>query len=105
MNDRSLFTRTLSRCFAAWATIALVSPASAQMVANVGSDGITVFGTGELRAKPNVVQIDLRASAKAELTDDAIVKFKDSKKRTLEAFEALKMQNLKIDEQGLALGP
>jgi uncharacterized protein YggE len=100
-----VFGLALSWCFAVWTTMPITSVASAQMVANVGSDGITVFGTGELRAKPNVVQIDLRASAKAELTDDAIVKFKDSKKRTLEAFEALKMQNLKIDEQGLALAP
>jgi len=69
------------------------------------SDGITVFGTAESRAKPNLVEIDLRNSATAELTDDAIVKYNDNKRRVLEAFKALEMDNLEIEEHDLSLTP
>src|SRR5258708_2191157 len=60
------------------------------------SSGITVFGTAEVRARPNMVEIDLRAASKAELTEDAIIKYRDVKKRTLESFAGLKMDNLKV---------
>lgn len=52
---------------------------------------------------PNLVEIDLHASGSAELTGDAIVKYQDARRRTLEAFEKLKLPNLKIEEGGLAL--
>src|SRR4029078_10616321 len=86
----------------AWTTIS-----SAQVYSTVGSnlEGITVYGNGELRARPNFVEIDLKAAARAEMTDDAIAKFKDSKQRTLDAFSALKMKNLKVHETGLTLAP
>jgi uncharacterized protein len=83
--------------------LASAATGSAQYGSNL--EGITVYGTGELRARPNFVEIDLRAAAKAELTDDAIVKFKDSKQRTLDAFKVLKMENLKVTETGLTVAP
>jgi uncharacterized protein YggE len=69
------------------------------------TEGITVFGAAQVNARPNLVEIDLRASGTAELTDDALVKFSDAKKRTLEAFDALKLKSLKIVERGVSLGP
>jgi uncharacterized protein YggE len=65
--------------------------------------GITVFGEGEVAARPNLVEIDLQTSGSAELTGDAIIKYQDSKRRTLEAFAALKMEGLKIEEGGLSI--
>jgi uncharacterized protein YggE len=69
------------------------------------SNGITVYGTGERRTRPHMVEIDLRASASAELTADALVKYRDTKRRTLEAFQQLQFEQLSIEEQGLTLTP
>lgn len=69
------------------------------------SGGITVYGSAQHNARPNLVEIDLRTSGTAELTDDALVKYHDAKKRTVEAFDALKLKNLKLLERGVSLGP
>lgn len=65
--------------------------------------GITVSGTGELSAKPNLVEIDLRAIGRAELTGDAIVKFQNSKRRLFKAFQDLNKKNLEIEELGFSV--
>ena len=67
------------------------------------SVGITVTGAGEVRVMPNLVEIDLNASGSAELTSDAIVKYQDARRRTMEAFDKLKLPNLKIEEGGLSI--
>ncbi|HEV3022474.1 MAG TPA: hypothetical protein VGX76_08400, partial [Pirellulales bacterium] len=54
---------------------------------------ITVFGTGEVLVKPTHVEIDLNANAAAELTGDAIQKYRDSLRRTTEAFKKLEMKD------------
>ena len=69
------------------------------------ANGITVYGTGERRTRPHMVEIDLRASASAELTADALVKYRDTKRRTLESFAKLQLEQLTIEEQGLTLTP
>jgi uncharacterized protein YggE len=71
--------------------------------AGMQSGGISVYGTGETSAKPDLVEISLRAVASAELTADALVKYKDTKRRTLEAFEKLKLDKLDVEEQGVSL--
>jgi len=67
--------------------------------------GITVEGSGEVRSIPDVVEINLKLAARAELTDDAVVKHRDSRKRALETFKALKLDNLKLEEKDLSLRP
>lgn len=64
--------------------------------------GITVSGTGEVLAKPTRVEIDLSAGAAAELTGDAIVKYRDSLRRTLDAFQKMELKNLKIEQRSLS---
>ncbi|MBI3467757.1 MAG: SIMPL domain-containing protein [Planctomycetes bacterium] len=66
-------------------------------------DGITVYGTGEVRAKPNLIEIDLQNSGTGELSGDAIVKYRDNKRRMLQAFESLKLKGLTIEERGVSL--
>jgi uncharacterized protein YggE len=81
-------------------------PASAQTAlatAAGGGDGITVYGTGDLSTRPNWVEIDLNLSGKAELTADALVKYRDAKKRVIEAIEKLNVKNLSMDERGLTV--
>ena len=67
--------------------------------------GISVEGSGEVRMIPDVVEINLRMVAKGELTDDAVVKHRDARKRTMETFQALKLENLKLEEKDLTLRP
>ena len=63
--------------------------------------GISVMGSGEASVKPNRLEIDLKANASAELTGDAVVKYRDSVRRAKEAFEKLKIERLSIDDRGL----
>jgi uncharacterized protein YggE len=67
--------------------------------------GISVEGLGEVKTKPDAVEINLRLVARGELTDDAVVKHRDARKRTTETFQALKLENLKLEEKDLNLRP
>ncbi|HUY91470.1 MAG TPA: SIMPL domain-containing protein [Pirellulales bacterium] len=90
---------------------ALVGSADRQAVAQVvygapgqnHAEGITVYGAGETIGKPDLVEISMRATANAELTADAIVKYRDAKRRILEGFDKLKLEKLKIEEVGVSL--
>jgi uncharacterized protein len=93
---------------AALLTLAWARPAAAQfwgqpMMAGPAEniEGFTVVGKAYSSAKPNSVEIDLEVSAASELTADAIVKYRDAKKRIHDAFTALKLKNIGIDERGL----
>jgi uncharacterized protein YggE len=113
---RILFTR-LSALVADWQWPAFIlgaslvpaiftSPSLAQVVMSDGTNqsaGISVYGTGETVAKPDLVEISLRATAAAELTGDAIIKYRDTKRRTLEAFDKLKLDKLEVEELGVSL--
>jgi uncharacterized protein YggE len=86
----------------------LVRPNAALAQVYVGSNpyqasGITVSGTGETIGKPDVIEISMRAAANAELTADAIVKYRDAKRRILEAFDKLKLEQLEIEELNVSL--
>ena len=65
------------------------------------ADGISVIGSGELMARPHLIEIDLFVAGKAELTGDALVKHRDAKKRLLEALEKLNLPTLSTSERGL----
>lgn len=64
-------------------------------------EGFTVAGKASLAAKPNSVEIDVEVSASSELTADAIVKYRDARRRLHEAFTALKLANVTVEERGL----
>ena len=64
-------------------------------------EGFTVAGKASLAAKPNLVEIDVEVSASSELTADAIVKYRDARRRLQEAFTALKLANVTVEERGL----
>jgi uncharacterized protein YggE len=84
-------------------------PARAQFFGpNTGSlgttsniEGLTVTGKGSVAARPNLLEIDLEVSAASELTADAIVKYRDARRKLQEAFTALKLANIKVEERGL----
>ncbi len=64
-------------------------------------DGFAVVGKGTAAAKPNRLEIELEVSAASELSADAIVKYRDAKKRLQDAFSTLKMSNVAVEEKGL----
>lgn len=70
--------------------------------ARAGDTGISVLGTGEVRALPDLVEIHLRPTATAELAGDAIVKYRDALRRSISAFEALKMPHLEVASRELS---
>ena len=89
--------------------VGLVRPVQAQFFDQTGGaasqppniEGFTVAGKGFVAAKPDLVEIDLDVVASSELTADAIVKYRDAKRRVREAFAALKLGNVTVDERGL----
>jgi len=64
-------------------------------------EGFTVAGKGHVLAKPDKFEIDLEVAASSELTADAVVKYRDAKRRIHEAFTALKLANVAVEERGL----
>ena len=64
-------------------------------------EGFTVAGKAIVTARPNVVEIDLSVSASSELTADAIVKYRDARRKLRDAFTALKLDNVAVEERGL----
>ena len=83
-------------------------PARAQFImqgpnagASANIEGFTVAGKASISAKPNIVEIDLEVSAASELTADAIVKYRDARRRLRDAFTALKLDNVAVEERGL----
>jgi uncharacterized protein YggE len=92
----------------AMALIVAVGPARAQFYDPFGSgagstniEGFTVVGKAHVAAKPNLVEVDLDVTASSELTADAIVKYRDAKRRIHDAFTALKLRNVVLEERGL----
>jgi uncharacterized protein YggE len=76
-------------------------PGNGPSVPGGNIEGFTVTGKGGVQAKPNRLEIDLEISASSELTADAIVKYRDAKRRLQEAFSALKLEHVTVEERGL----
>jgi uncharacterized protein YggE len=64
-------------------------------------EGFTVAGKATVMARPNAVEIDLSVSAGSELTADAIVKYRDARRKLRDAFAALKLKDVAVEERGL----
>jgi uncharacterized protein YggE len=85
-------------------TLTGAGQARAQYYMGSGSEnieGFTVAGKSSVAAKPNLVEIDLEVTAASELSADAIVKYRDARRRLRDAFTALKLDNVTVEERGL----
>lgn len=103
MHEYSRFRRGATGCLTACLFVLAGGSGAHGQSADTRSDGIAVQGIGEVASKPNQVELDLQVAGAAELFGDALVKYRDVKRRTLEAFQALKLGNLSVDERGIAL--
>jgi uncharacterized protein YggE len=69
---------------------------------NLGA-GISVSGLGMSKGRPDRVRIEVRIQGKAEITDDALVKYRDARRRLIEALDKLKLKNLRTHEHTVAI--
>ncbi len=58
---------------------------------------------GTVKGRPDRVRIDVRLQGKAEITDDALVKYRDARRRLVEALDKLQLKNLRTSEQSVAV--
>jgi hypothetical protein len=68
--------------------------------ARTENGGIFVSGIGTAKGLPDVAKIEVRMQGKAEITDDALVKYQATHRRLIEALDKLKLENLRVTEQG-----
>lgn len=87
---------------AAW-TLCLALLAPLAMAQESNHQGITVAGTAQVKGKPTEVDIGAIVVGEAELTNDAMVKYRDARKRGLAAVEALKIPGLSIESNGVSV--
>jgi len=66
-------------------------------------EGVTVIGSGEARARPNAFEFFTRVSGSSELGGDALVKFREFKRRTTAAVEKLKLPDSDVAVGGFSL--
>ena len=85
----------------------LVAPALLGAERAFGADGnpasITVTGAGDAKGRPDVVEMTAMVSGEAELAADAMVKYRDTKRRAVKAIEDLKIPSLAIESRGFSL--
>src|SRR2546423_1681559 len=82
---------------------AMVMMLSAAHNARADNAGITVSGSGTVKSKPTEVEIGAIVSGEAELTNDAMVKYRDAKKRAVAAIEGLKVKDLTVESNGVSV--
>ncbi|MFN0196282.1 MAG: SIMPL domain-containing protein [Planctomycetaceae bacterium] len=66
-------------------------------------DGISVEGSGRATAKPDLVEMGGTVIGDAELAEDAMTKFRNNRRRTVGAIEALKIEGLTIVGGGMSI--
>ena len=83
--------------------LAMLLVLSASPGAHADQPGITVSGSGSVKSKPTEVEIGAMVSGEAELTNDAMVKYRDAKKRALAAIEGLKLAHVSVESTGVSV--
>ncbi len=66
-------------------------------------EGITVSASGEVKGRPTVVEIGATVSGEAELTADAIMKYREARKKGIDAINKLKLPNVSVESSGYAV--
>lgn len=64
-------------------------------------NGISVSGTGRVMVMPDQLEITVSPGGSAELSSDALVKYRDAVSGVTEAFEGLRMEKLTIHTKEL----
>jgi uncharacterized protein YggE len=88
---------------AALLLVASAAPPARAADNNNDAKTITVTGSGEAKGRPTIVEMGATVSGEAELAADAVVKYKDARRRAVKAVEDLKIPSLTIDSKGFTL--
>lgn len=84
--------------------VVLFTGTSSADAAGDGTDRtITVTGAGDAKGRPTLVEMSAVVTGEAELAADAVVKFKDARRRAVKALEDLKVPSLTIESRGFTL--
>jgi uncharacterized protein len=102
-NPRSSFVWPVMKSIFAVQAVMLLSVGTAAAQVGSPAEGITVAATGEAMVKPNKLELEVNTSVSAELTADAVVKYRDALKRTKETIDKLKIENLELSEHGVSV--
>jgi len=65
--------------------------------------GITVSGLGTATARPGIVEIHALVTGDGELASDASVRYRDARRRAVEAIEGLRISSLMIESGGVSV--
>lgn len=79
--------------------VVAVAPLHAQ--GQPAPNGVTVTASGEVKAKPTAVEIDVTVAESDARAGDALTKYNEAKKRLIEACGELKMATLAIEERAV----
>lgn len=99
MNLQMSFIRAV--CLTAFCIAGLA--AASLSAATPGVEGIVVRGEGTAKARPTQIEMSATISGDAPLAADALVKFRDAKRRALAAIAGLKNPDLSIESEGVSV--
>lgn len=85
-----------------WPLILAVVIASSLTTLARAADTLTIVATGVAHTKPTQVELTASVSGEAELAKDALVKYRDAKRRAIEAIGKLEVKELTIKELGVS---
>jgi uncharacterized protein YggE len=91
---------TVSALAALVAAAGFSAPGDAPQDVREAIHGIQVIGTGEVSAKPDTVLIRGEFSANADTAADALVKYRDGRRRALKMMEELGIEGLAVTGAG-----
>jgi uncharacterized protein YggE len=66
-------------------------------------DRITVTASGKASVRPDVAEVRAAVTGSAALAVDALKKFRDNRRRAIEALKKLKFDNLSVEDGGLSM--
>lgn len=78
-------------------SVSITCPAAAQQ------QGITVTATGEAEVRPDTLVFIGKLTESAESADDAVVAFRDTRRRAMQAIETLDIEGLSVEASALRL--
>lgn len=84
-------------------TLALLAALGGMRAGADEIDRITVTAAGSASAKPDVAEVRASVSGTAAMAADAFKKFRDNRRRAVEAIKKLKLDNLTVEGGGLSM--
>lgn len=90
-------------CAAALAAMLSLAVSRASSEPAQDMPGVTVTGSAEVMVRPDTLELELQATADAELTGDAITKYETAVRRVTAAINALGVEGLKVDQRGIRI--